>query len=182
VRPFRFLASHDGVADAATVVERARRAEASGYTAIVLSDHLVPQLSPLPTLALIAGATERLRLGTFVLNNDLRHPAQLASELATLDLLSGGSLEVGLGAGWNRAEYDESGITFDPIGTRIERLEESIAVLKGLFGPDPFSFTGRHYRITSMDGHPKPVQRPHPPLMVGGGGRRILGPPARRKS
>lgn len=179
VRPFRFLASHDGIVDAATLVERARRAEASGYSGFALSDHLVPQLSPLPALALIAGATDHLRLGTFVLNNDLRHPVQLASELATLDLLSGGRLEVGLGAGWNRAEYDTSGITFDPIGTRIERLEESIAVLKGLFGPGPFTFAGRHYRITAMDGQPKPVQRPHPPLMIGGGGRRILGLAAR---
>ena len=179
MRPFRFLASHDGIADAATVVERARHAEASGYSAFVLSDHLVPQLSPLPTLALVAGATDHLRLGSFVLNNDLRHPAQLVSELATLDLLSSGRLEVGLGAGWNRAEYDQSGITFDPVGTRIERLEESVTVLKGLFGPGSFTFTGRHYRIAAMDGQPKPVQQPHPPLMIGGGGRRILGLAAR---
>ena len=174
MRPFRFLLSHDGIVDAATVVERARRAETSGYSGIAVSDHLIPQLSPLPTLALVAGATDHLRLATFVLNNDLRHPAELASELATVDLLSSGRLEIGLGAGWNRAEYDQSGITFDPVGTRIERLEESVAVLKGLFAPGPFSYAGRYYRLSGMDGQPKPIQQPHPPLMIGGGGRRIL--------
>ena len=179
MRPFRFLASQDGVVDAKTLVSRARRAESHGYASFVVSDHLVEQLSPLPALAMIAGATDRLRLGTFVLNNDLRHPAVLASELATLDVLSDGRLEVGLGAGWNRAEYDESGLPWDPIGTRIERLAESVAVLKGLFGPAPFSYLGHHYRIAAMAGQPKPVQRPHPPLMIGGGGKRILGLAAR---
>src|SRR3990172_6160523 len=125
MRPFRFLTGSDDLVDGATLIQQARRAEATGYSGFVLSDHLLAQLSPLPALALIAGATERLRVGTFVLNNDLRHPALLASELATIDLLSDGRLEVGLGAGWNRTEYDESGITFDPIGTRIERLGES---------------------------------------------------------
>ena len=175
MRPFRFLASQDGLADARTVIARARRAESIGYSSLTLSDHLFEQLSPLPVLATVAAATQRLRVGTFVLNNDLRHPALLAADLATLDVLSGGRLEVGLGAGWNRVEYDQIGMTFDPAGTRIDRLEESVAVLKGLFGPGSFTFAGKHYRITGLDGQPKPVQQPHPPLMIGGGGRRILG-------
>ena len=179
MRPFRFVAGAGDLVDGRTLIEQARRAESTGYSAVAPADHLLAQLSPLPALAMIAGATERLRLSTFVLNNDLHHPAYLASELATIDLLSDGRLEIGLGAGWNRAEYDQSGIAWEPVGTRIERLEESVAVLKGLFGDGPFTFAGRHYRITAMDGEPKPVQRPHPPLMIGGGGRRILGLAAR---
>lgn len=174
MRPFRFLTGVDDIVDGPTLIHQARRAEATGYSGVAVSDHLLAQLSPLPVLGLIAGATDRLRLGTFVLNNDLRHPAVLAAELATLDLLSGGRLEVGLGAGWNGAEYAMTGIAFEPVGTRIGRLEEAVAVLKGLFGEGSFSLAGQHYRITAMDGQPKPVQRPHPPLMIGGGGRRIL--------
>ena len=174
-RPFRFMAGAGRPADHRELVEHARRAEALGYDALVISDHLMQPLAPLPALAAVAAATTRLRVATFVLNNDLRHPAVLAQELATLDVLSGGRLDVGLGAGWNRVEYERSGIAFDPVGRRVSRMEEAIAVLKGLFADGPFSFDGAHYRIAEMDGLPKPVQRPHPPLMIGGGGRRVLG-------
>jgi probable F420-dependent oxidoreductase len=125
-------------------------------------------------MATVAAATDKLRIGTYVFNNDLRHPAVLAQELATLDVLSGGRLEIGIGAGWNRPEYERSGIPMDPIGRRIGRMDEAITVLKGLFGEGPFSFQGRHYTITEMDGGPKPIQKPHPPFLVGGGGRRVL--------
>jgi probable F420-dependent oxidoreductase len=158
----------------AELVEHARRAEALGYDALVIPDHLTQQLAPVPALAAVAAATTRLRIGTFVLNNDLRHPAVVAQELATLDVVSDGRLEVGLGAGWNRVEYERAGIPFDPIGQRVSRMEEAIAVLKGLFADGPFTFEGRHYRITEMEGWPKPVQKPHPPFMIGGGGRRVL--------
>jgi probable F420-dependent oxidoreductase len=173
-RPFRFLAGGGQLRDRAQLVEHARRAESLGYDALVLSDHLLPQLAPLPALVTVAEATTRLRVGTFVLNNDLRHPAVLAQELATIDALTGGRLEIGLGAGWNRPEYERTGIPFDPIGKRVGRMEEAIAVLKGLLAGGPFSFEGAHYRISEMEGWAS-VQRPHPPFMIGGGGPRVLG-------
>ena len=134
----------------------------------------IEQLSPVPALATIAAATDRLRIAAFVLNNDLRHPAVLAQDLASLDVLSGGRLDVAIGAGWNKPEYDAIGLPFDATPVRQARLEEAIAVLKGCFGDGPFSFAGEHYTITDLDGQPKPVQRPHPPFLIGGGGRRTL--------
>lgn len=146
---------------------------------LVFSDHLLDQFAPVPAMATVAAATEKLRIGTFVLNNDLRHPAVLAQELASLDVLSEGRLEIGLGAGWNRYEYEQSGMRMDPIGKRVGRMEEALSVLKGLFADGPFDFQGEHYTISAMDGRPKPVQKPHPPFLVGGGGRRVLGIAAR---
>jgi probable F420-dependent oxidoreductase len=174
VRPFRFLADGREVADARTLGETARRAEALGFDALVIPDHLIDQLSPVPAMAVIAAATERLRIGAFVLNNDLRHPAILAQDLASLDVLSGGRLDVAIGAGWNRAEYEAVGIDFDPGPVRVARLVEAVAVLKGCFADGPFSHRGEHYTITDYDARPKSVQRPHPPLLIGGGGKRIL--------
>lgn len=173
-RPFRFSAAIAGRPDARALAEFARRAEALGYSALVCADHLLAQLQPLPALAAVAAATEHLRIGTYVLNNDLRHPAVLAAELATLDVLSGGRLEVGIGAGWNKPEYERSGIPFERVGVRVARLGEAVAILKGLFADGPFSFAGQHYTIATLDGQPKPVQRPRPPLLLGGGGRRVL--------
>jgi probable F420-dependent oxidoreductase len=174
-RPFRFLASRGHLDDFRQLVARARRAEALGYDALALSDHLMPGVpAPLPALVAAAEATTRLRVGTFVFNNDLRHPAVLAQELATVDAFSGGRLEIGLGAGWNRVEYERSGIPFDPIGTRVSRMEEAIRVLKGLLAGGPFSFAGQHYQISEMEGW-ETIQKPHPPLMIGGGGPRVLG-------
>ena len=174
MRPFRFLADVGEPASGAELRERARRAEAMGYAVMVIPDHLVIPLGPIATLATVAAATTSLRIGTFVLNNDLRHPMVLAQELATLDLLSGGRLEVAIGAGWNIAEYTAAGISFDRAPIRSARLEESVAVLKGLFADGPFSFAGQYYTISEADGVPKPIQRPHPPFFVGGGGRRTL--------
>jgi probable F420-dependent oxidoreductase len=174
VRPFRFLADGREVADARTLGETARRAEALGFDALVIPDHLIDQLSPVSAMAVIAAATERLRIGAFVLNNDLRHPAVLAQDLASLDVLSGGRLDVAIGAGWNRPEYDAIGIPFDPGPVRVGRLVEAVTVLKGCFADEPFSFGGEHYTITYYDARPKPVQRPHPPFLIGGGGKRIL--------
>jgi probable F420-dependent oxidoreductase len=180
MRPFRFLAlaadadATDAADAARRVAESARRAEAVGFSALVQPDHLLDQYAPVPLLATIAAATERLRIGTFVFNANLRHPAVLAQELASLDVLSGGRLEIGIGAGWNKPEHDAIGLPFEPVGTRVSRLTEAIAVLKGCFGDERFSFDGEHFRITDHDGRPKPVQRPHPPLFVGGGGRRLL--------
>jgi probable F420-dependent oxidoreductase len=167
------VGSRDPV-DARTLTERARWAEGIGCSHICVHDHLAPQHAPIPLLTAVAMATEGIRLCPLVFNNDLRHPAVLAQELASLDILSGGRTVVGLGAGWNEPEYRATGLPFDPPGTRIERLTESIAILRGLFADGPFSYTGRHYSITVLDGQPKPVQRPHPPFLIGGTRQRVL--------
>src|SRR5687768_16167567 len=142
---------------------------------MVIPDHLIHQLSPVPVMAAVAAVSEQLRIGAFVLNNDLRHPAVLAQDLASLDVLSEGRLDVNIGAGWNKPEYDAIGIPFDPTPVRQERLAEAVAILKGCLRGGPFSFEGKHYRITDYDAGPAAVQQPHPPFMIGGGGRRTLG-------
>ncbi|MEO3752580.1 TIGR03621 family F420-dependent LLM class oxidoreductase [Streptomyces sp. B6B3] len=174
MRPFRFLTTVDELPDGPGLAAFARRAESLGYSALMAPDHLLAQYAPVPLLASVAAATEKLRVGTFVFNNNLRHPAVLAQELATVDRLSGGRLEIGLGAGWNEPEHDAIGIPFEPVGTRVGKLTEAIQVVKGCFGDEPFSLDGRHYTITDYDAQPKPVQRPHPPIFIGGGGRRLL--------
>jgi probable F420-dependent oxidoreductase len=174
MRPFRFMVGSRDVVDARMLAERARWAESIGCSHICVHDHLAPQLAPIPLLTAVAMTTDRLRLCPLVFNNDLRHPAVLAQELASLDIVSGGRLEVGIGAGWNAPEYERIGLAFDPPATRIERLGEAIAILRGLFGDEPFSFAGRHYTINDMDGQPKPIQEPHPPFLVGGTRERVL--------
>jgi probable F420-dependent oxidoreductase len=160
----------------------ARRAEALGYSSLIIGDHVgdAVTLAPLVALTVAAEATERLRVGPLVLSNDLRHPAVLTKELATLDLASSGRLEIGVGAGWLRGDFDQTGIPFDPPELRIARLEEGIAVMKGLMADGPCHFEGRFYRIHGLEGAPKPAQRPHPPLLVAGGGRHILEMAGRR--
>ena len=173
-RPFRFLADAREIATIRQLTETARRAEAIGIDTLVVPDHLIEQLAPMATMAAIAAVSDRLRIAAFVLNNDLRHPAVLAQELASLDVLSEGRLDVAIGAGWNRAEYEAIGVAFDPTPVRQARLAEAVAVLKGCFADGPFSFAGEHYTITDYDAQPKPAQRPHPPFLIGGGGRRTL--------
>ncbi|MFL5725803.1 MAG: TIGR03621 family F420-dependent LLM class oxidoreductase [Chloroflexota bacterium] len=175
MKAFSFIADAYGVKDGRDLAERARQAEAVGVTTFVIPDHLIEgNYAPIPYLATVAAATTTLRVSAFVHNNDLRHPAVLAQDLATLDVLSGGRLDVALGAGWNQPEYDAIGIAFDPIGVRQRRLAEAVAVIKASFAEGPFSFEGEHYHVTDYDGFPKPVQRPHPPFFIGGGGRRTL--------
>jgi probable F420-dependent oxidoreductase len=174
VKPFRFLAEPGDVTDGPALREAARRAESIGISVLVYPDHVVVPFGFVPLLATAAAATERLRVAPFVANNDLRHPALLAQDLATLDVLTDGRVEVAIGAGWNRPEYDALGLPFEPVGIRVARLAEAVAVLKGSFGDGPFSFVGAHYRVTDHDGLPKPRQRPHPPIFIGGGGRRVL--------
>jgi probable F420-dependent oxidoreductase len=158
-----------------------RRIESLGFDTVSVSDHFTRGWVMEPTAAMLAAAdaTERLRVLSLVLGNDYRHPVLLHKTAATIDLLSDGRLELGLGAGWMRSDYDAAGMPYDSPAVRLERLQESLHVLKGLFGPDPLTFHGTHYRITDLDGLPKPVQAPHPPLLVGGGGKRVLGLAAR---
>lgn len=159
--------------------EKARQIESMGYSAFYLPDHFNQQLSPIAGLMAAADATTEMRIGFLVLDNDYRHPVMLAKEAATLDLLSDGRLDFGLGAGWMKSDYDQSGIQYDSPGTRIERLEESVRIIKGIFAGGKFSFTGKHYSVNEVEGYPPPFQKPHPPFMLGGGGRRMLSLAAR---
>jgi probable F420-dependent oxidoreductase len=177
--PFRFGVSGGALDDPHELVALARRAEELGYASLSLPDHLDEQCGPLVGLTAVAAATESLVVTALVLANDYRHPAVLAKELATLDRFSGGRLECGIGAGWMLADYERAGIPHDRAGIRIERLAEAIAVLKGCFADGAFSFTGDHYSITDLDSQPAPHTRPHPPLLVAGGGPRVLGLAAR---
>jgi probable F420-dependent oxidoreductase len=175
LRPFRFSTPlGEDVVDRRSLRERARLLEDLGYATATVPDHFDRQLGPIATLMAIAETTSTIRVASLVLSNDYRHPAVLAKELATVDLLTEGRLEVGLGAGWKTIDYEQSGIPHDPASTRIERMGEAIKVIKGLWGPEPVDFEGDHYRIRGMVGTPRPHQRPHPPLMIGGGGRKVL--------
>ncbi|MFI5907049.1 TIGR03621 family F420-dependent LLM class oxidoreductase [Dactylosporangium sp. NPDC051541] len=160
----------------ATWRDRLRQIEDLGFHAVAVSDHLGDgwSMDPLLTMASAAEATTTLRVGTGVLCNDFYHPVHLHRSISNLDVLSEGRLTLGLGAGYRLTDYQVSGVPFDPAPVRIARLAESIAVLKGLFAGERFDFTGEHFRISGLTGAPKPVQRPHPPIMIGGGGRRML--------
>jgi probable F420-dependent oxidoreductase len=155
--------------------EQARRVEDLGYSALLMPDHFGDQLAPVPALAAVAAATTTLRLGSLVFGNDYRHPFVLAKEAATLDVLSEGRLELSLGAGWMKTDYEEAGLTYDTPRVRVERFEEAVQVLQGLMRTDgPFSFDGDYYQVHEHSLLPRPVQQPGPPLIIGGGGKRVL--------
>jgi probable F420-dependent oxidoreductase len=172
--PFRFGVNVRTAASRAEWADKARKVEALGYAVLLVPDHLAELLAPLPALAAAAAATTRLRVGTAVLNNDFRHPALLAREAATLDVLSDGRLELGLGAGHMQSEYEQAGLAFDPGATRVERLGEAVVILKRLLEGESVTFAGRHYRVTEHSIHPRPVQRPRPPVFIGGNAPRLL--------
>lgn len=173
-RPFRFGVQTSTATSKEDWIEKVRKIEDRGYSAITMPDHFDDQLAPTVALMAAADVSEMLRIGALVWCNDYRHPAVFAKEAATLDLLSDGRLELGIGAGWMRADYDESGLDYHGPGTRIERMVEAIQVMKGLFGDEPVNFKGEHYTISELNGTPKPVQKPHPPFLIGGGGPRFL--------
>lgn len=178
-RRFRFAVQCSNATSAKDWASKARKAEDLGFSTLFMPDHFGDQLAPVPALMAVADATTTLRIGMLVLDNDYRHPVVLAKEAATLDLLSDGRLELGLGAGWLRTDYEQSGIPYDDPKVRVDRFEEGLKVVKGLLGPAPFSFEGTHYRVKDLDGFPKPVQSPRLPIIVGGGGKRMLGIAAR---
>jgi probable F420-dependent oxidoreductase len=177
--PFRFGVMVYSAGARQVVTEKARHVEELGFSTFLLPDHLDQPFGALPALAVAAAATTRLRLGTFVLANDFRHPVLLAKDIATLDLLSDGRFELGLGAGWRQREYEQAGIPYDSAPVRINRLAEALHVLTGLFSEGTFAFAGEFYTVAELDGQPKPAQRPHPPIVIGGGGQRILSLAAR---
>jgi probable F420-dependent oxidoreductase len=186
-RQFRFAVQSFSASSASEWCQRARRVEALGYSTLHLADHIlgpgeaiaatnhpVQELAAVPAMAAAAAATDTLRIGCRVFCVDYRHPAVLAKEVATLDLLSEGRLEVGLGAGWLRGEYEALGMKFDPAKVRIDRLAEVVGFLKAHFAGTDLDLSGEHVNIRGYTGVPAPVQKPHPPLMIGGGSRRIL--------
>ena len=186
-KPFRFGVQSYAAETAEEWRERARRAEALGFSTLHLADHFlgpgqaiegtnhpIQNIAPVPAMAVAAEATTTLRIGCRVFCIDYREPAILAKEAATLDFFSGGRLELGLGAGWLRNEYDAAGITFDKASVRISRLEETLTFLRAHFGQGEVNTAGEHVRVHGYEGLPKPVQKPPPPVMIGGGSRRIL--------
>jgi probable F420-dependent oxidoreductase len=179
-RRFRFGVIGEDLRTREQLVAEARRVEALGYSTLLLRDHLVSepfgeQFAPMVGLMAAAAATSTLRVGTLVLDNDYRHPVLLAKEAATLDALSGGRFELGLGAGWLRDEYERAGLSFDPAGVRVDRLHESIRILKLLLSGSSATVKGNHYSVSGLATFPGPAQRPHPPILVGAGSRRMLG-------
>ena len=177
-RGFRFGVQVSKETTAKGWAELARRTEAAGYEVLTMPDHFTDQLAPIPALMAAASATTTLRVGALVFDNDYKHPVILAKELATIDLLSEGRLEIGLGAGWMISDYEEAGIPYDSPKVRIDRFIEGVAVIRGAMAEGSFSFSGDHYTITNYTGQPKPMQV-RPPLLIGGGGKRVLSYAAR---
>jgi probable F420-dependent oxidoreductase len=173
-RKFRFGIQTSRASSAGDWANKARRIEELGYSSLFIPDHFGDQFAPLVALQAAAAATDSLRLGTLVLDNDYRHPLVLAKEWATLDVLSNGRVEAGLGAGWMKSDYDESGLSYDPPKVRIDRFKEGLAIIKGLFTSEgPFSYAGKFYNITNAQPLPRPVQKPHPPIVIGAGAKRM---------
>jgi probable F420-dependent oxidoreductase len=174
MKPFRFGVSVRHGRSRAEWTDKARKVEALGYAVLTVPDHLTDLVAPMPALISAAEATKTLRIGTNVLNNDLRHPVLVAREAATADLLTDGRFELGVGAGSIKSEYDETGLSFDPGGTRVERLAESVTIIKRLLNGEPVTFAGRHYHVTNHRLAPPAAQKPRPPILIGGNGRRLL--------
>jgi probable F420-dependent oxidoreductase len=173
VHPFRFGITASWAPSGEAWATLARRAEALGYDTLVMPDHLGHQLSPIGSLAAAAAVTTRLRIGSFVYANDYRHPLILAREAATLDHLSGGRLELGIGAGWQVPDYRQLGMPYDRPGVRIDRMVESLGLIKRLLAGERVNHDGPHYRLDGAQLAPRPVQA-RVPILIGGGGKRML--------
>jgi len=174
MHPFRFGLTAGWVGTGGAWLAVARRAEALGYSVLLVPDHLTRQLSPVPALAAAAAVTTRLRIGSYVFANDYRHPLLLAREAATLDAVSMGRLEFGIGAGWRVSDYRQLGVAYDSAGRRIGRLAEALGIIKRLFAGETVTHDGPHYQVRRAHLSPQPVQKPRPPIMLGGGGPRML--------
>jgi len=187
-RAFRFAVQSFSADSGKAWRERARRIEDLGYACLHLADHIIgpgpalersmhplQELAAVPAMAVAAEATRTLRVGCRVFCQDYRHPAVLAKEAATLDFFSEGRLELGLGAGWLEPEYAALGMRMDPASVRIDRLAETVALVKAHMSGEPIDQSGEHVEVHDFAGVPRPVQRPHPPIMIGGGSRRVLG-------
>lgn len=176
-KQFRFGVTSIGAPTTKMWKEKVTRTEELGYSTLLIPDHFIEQIATIPALMSAASLTSSLRVGSIVCSNDFRHPILLAKEAATIDMLSGGRFELGIGAGWLKSEYDAIGIPFDTPGTRVARLEEAVQVIKSYFKGDQVIFEGKYYQINSekgLESIPVPVQKPHPPILIGGGGKRML--------
>jgi probable F420-dependent oxidoreductase len=174
-RKFRFGVQCSSASSASEWRDRARKMEDLGYSTLFAPDHFVgTPLAPMVAIAMAAEATSTLRVGHLVLGNDYKHPAIVAKEAATIDLLSDGRMELGIGAGWMTVDYQALGLEYDAPGVRIARLEEALAVINGCFGGEAFDFEGDHYTIKGYAAEPRPVQQPRPPIVIGGGAPKIL--------
>ncbi|MCO5177727.1 MAG: TIGR03621 family F420-dependent LLM class oxidoreductase [Thermomicrobiales bacterium] len=178
-RPFRFGIINEQSLERTVWLAQVQRAEALGYATFLIRDHLVDepfgaQYAPITALAMAAAMTTTLRVGTMVIANDFRHPAFLAKEFATLAALSGGRAELGIGAGWMRAEYEQAGIEFDRASVRIDRLGEALEIISGLWRGEPYSFEGCHYRVDGLQSFPPLTDAQRPRILIGGGRPRML--------
>jgi probable F420-dependent oxidoreductase len=173
-KPFRFGVQVARGETRADWEDKARRAESLGYDVLATVDHFTDVFAWSPAIVAAASVTTTIRFCPYVLDNDFRHPAVLAQDAATVDVLTDGRLELGLGAGWFGSDYSKTGIPFETPGVRVGKLFESVAVIKRYFTDETVTFAGEHYRVDGLPGNPKPLQKPHPPLILGGGGPRIL--------
>nr|WP_067648462.1 LLM class F420-dependent oxidoreductase [Nocardia harenae] len=177
LRRFRFAAAGEGnkqEGGARKFVQTAQQAEEYGYDTFVVPDHLGDQIGPIAALGALSQATERIRLGTSVLANGFRHPVVLAKDLATIDVLSRGRLEVGLGAGWKQDEFLAAGLEYDSPGVRLAKLDEALTILDVLLRGRECTFEGKYYQVKGIKGTPRPRQGPRPPICTGGGGPKML--------
>ena len=179
MKPFRFGVTVGKPRSRLEWAETARKIEGFGYHILNVPDHLTDIFAPIPALMSAAEATKHLRVGTYVLNNDFRHPVLVAREAATLDLLSDGRLQLGVGAGSIRSEYAEAGLDFHRGAIRVERLAEAVAVIKGLLQGEQLEVAGKYYQVSGHRIGPLPVQKPHPPILIGGNGPQLLSLAAR---
>ena len=173
-REFRFGVQLTGADSRDAWIDKAKRAESLGYSVVTIVDHMGDQLAPMPALTAIAMSTTSIRIGPMVLANDWRNPLLVAREAATLDWLSNGRLELGIGAGWLTTDYEQLGIPYDRPGVRVERMIEALPLIRDLLSGERVDHSGPYYRLKNASCFPRAVQKPHPPIVVGGGSRRLL--------
>lgn len=171
---FRFGVELHAPLEGRTWVDTVRELEGLGYSTLFVPDHFDEGLGPIAAMTAAAVVTDTLKVGALVFDTDYRHPAVVARELASIDVISEGRLEVGLGAGWKKLDYDRSGIPMDPPKVRVDRMIEHTKILKSLFTDESTSFAGEHYTITDLPGTPRPHAPGGPPFLIGGGQRRML--------
>ena len=174
-RPMRFATQSGGAPSGQEWIDRAKRLEALGYDTLAMPDHMIGGAwAAMPALAIAATVTQKLRVGTLVIDNDFRNPTVFARECATVDVLTNGRFELGIGAGWLDRDYRSTGIPFDRGRVRVARLAEAVTLMKRLFTEEQVTFSGEYYKVEKAECRPKPVQQPHPPFLIAGGGADIL--------
>lgn len=173
-KPFRFAVQVSTATDGKAWRQLARKIESLGYSTLFVPDHFGDQWEPAVAMTVAAEATSTLNVGALVFDNDYRHPVVLAKEIATLDVISQGRVEFGIGAGWMISDYEEAGMPYDPPGTRIDRMAEGLDVMRQLWRDGVANLQGEHYTVTNAQGHPRPHTAGGPKVLIGGGGRKIL--------